>query len=217
MGSVVVTVTDGRGSERDVELPSDIPLRVLAPNLARAIGHPDVPADGMPVKYVIKQTATGEVLPPDRTLEGCGIVHADILLLMVKPIPAPLVRAETSVTFSGPGLVHRSGKTFRFRGKTILVGRADPKAGLPHSVLGVDLTELDDAETPSVSRRHAKVLLQRGRWQVEDLESTNGTAVDGRWLQAHERAVLDDGSTVQFGDVVLAFVWESQEGGAQAS
>lgn len=47
-----------------------------------------------------------------------------------------------------------------------------------------------------VSRRHAAVRLEEGRWVVEDLGSTNGTWVNGRRI---ERAVLTDGDEVRFG------------------
>lgn len=33
---------------------------------------------------------------------------------------------------------------------------------------------------PSVSRRHARVMLRQGRWVLQDLASTNGTLLNGR-------------------------------------
>jgi hypothetical protein len=211
MGIVVVTIVDGAGLERDVELPSHIPLRLLAPVLAHALGRVDLNADGSPVRYVLKQHHSAEVLPMDRTLEAAGVVHGDRLMLMVKPVPAPLIGAAAEMPFTGPGLIAPSGATFPFRAKSLLVGRADPGGGIARNVLGADLTVLDTAESPSVSRRHARVFLHRGSWFLEDLRSTNGSEVNGLQLRPGERVRLKDGCEVRFGDVSLVFVWDSQE------
>jgi hypothetical protein len=211
MAAVVVTITDGKGSNRDLELPGDIPIRGLAPSIAYAIQHPDLPDPDTPVRFVLKHQQSGEVLSPDRTLEASGVVHGDQLLLMVKAIPVRVVGAEAPPPFGGPGFISAGGKTYPFRGKAVVVGRVDPAAGIVGTVLGVDLTELDSVEAPSVSRRHARIFLQHGDWLLEDLRSTNGTAVNEQWLDAGERVALRDGDEVRFGDVTLAFVWDSQE------
>ncbi|MEW6566694.1 MAG: FHA domain-containing protein [Chloroflexota bacterium] len=211
MASVVVTVTDGKGTQRDLELPGDIPVRGLAPSIARAIQHPDLPGPDTPVRFVLKHQLSGEVLPQDHSLEAAGVAHGDVLLLMVKPIPARLLGGDRPPPFGGPGLLAADGRAFPFRGKAVLVGRVDPSAGLVRSVLGVDLTDLDSTEEPSVSRRHARFFTQRGEWMLEDLRSTNGTAVNDRWLEAGDRVALRDGDEVRFGDVALTFVWDVQE------
>jgi pSer/pThr/pTyr-binding forkhead associated (FHA) protein len=48
----------------------------------------------------------------------------------------------------------------------------------------------------TVSRRHARVTFVNGVWNIEDLESTNGTWVNGRRLNTEERCPLDEGDTV---------------------
>jgi pSer/pThr/pTyr-binding forkhead associated (FHA) protein len=55
----------------------------------------------------------------------------------------------------------------------------------------------------SVSTSHATLLLKRGTWYVVDLQSANGTYVDG-YRVATERA-LPDGGTLRAGDVVMKF------------
>ncbi|HLB65294.1 MAG TPA: FHA domain-containing protein [Anaerolineales bacterium] len=211
MAAVVVTITDGKGSNRDLELPGDIPIRGLAPSIAYAIQHPDLPDPDIPVRFVLKHQLSGEVLSPDRTLEAAGVVHGDQLLLMVKPISVKVVGGAGPPPFGGPGFISSESKTFPFRGKAVVVGRVDAAAGIVRTVLGVDLTDLDSAGAPSVSRRHARIFLQHGEWLLEDLRSTNGTAVNEQWLDAGERVALRDGDEVRFGDVTLVFVWDSQE------
>lgn len=58
---------------------------------------------------------------------------------------------------------------------------------------------LDD---PRVSRHHAQIRRRRGRCVVFDLDSANGTFVNGRPIA---EAVLSDGDRVSFGGVELVF------------
>jgi FHA domain-containing protein len=55
---------------------------------------------------------------------------------------------------------------------------------------------------PSVSRAHAVVEIVRGRAAVRDLESTNGTFVNGRRI---EREPLRDGDEIRFGNTRMRF------------
>lgn len=58
----------------------------------------------------------------------------------------------------------------------------------------------------TVSRKHAKVVVDGGRIYVEDSGSTNGTFVDGKRLSAEETVDLADGDEVVFGAVTLKLV-----------
>jgi len=55
---------------------------------------------------------------------------------------------------------------------------------------------------PSVSRRHARLLVASGRWLVEDLGSSNGLRIEGVPTQ---RGTLVDGTWLAFGDVFCRF------------
>jgi class 3 adenylate cyclase len=55
----------------------------------------------------------------------------------------------------------------------------------------------------TVSRRHARLLMSGDALQVEDLGSTNGTAIGGKMLKAGEPAVLHAGNKLKLGDVDL--------------
>jgi len=52
-----------------------------------------------------------------------------------------------------------------------------------------------------VSGAHAEVMFDQGTWWLVDLDSTNGTFVNGRPVRARVR--LADGDVVQFGRVSL--------------
>ncbi|MGE0658959.1 MAG: trypsin-like peptidase domain-containing protein [Reyranellaceae bacterium] len=59
---------------------------------------------------------------------------------------------------------------------------------------------LDNA---SLSRRHARFFLQDGRLAMEDLNSANGSMVDGRVLKPFQPQLLADGSAVVLADIRL--------------
>lgn len=58
---------------------------------------------------------------------------------------------------------------------------------------------------PSVSRRHARLWMEDGRWYVEDLGSSNGTYVNNRRITKQE---LDEGDDLRCGDFKLNYVVE---------
>jgi adenylate cyclase len=72
-------------------------------------------------------------------------------------------------------------------GRPIVVGRA----------VTSDLPIYD----PTVSRRHAEVVLRNGSVSVRDLGSSNGTFING--TQITDQAVAQDGDTVTFGKVAF--------------
>jgi pSer/pThr/pTyr-binding forkhead associated (FHA) protein len=55
----------------------------------------------------------------------------------------------------------------------------------------------------SVSTSHAKLQRREGVWVLVDLDSTNGTFIDGDQIKGE--APLAPGSTVRFGEVSLVF------------
>jgi hypothetical protein len=58
-------------------------------------------------------------------------------------------------------------------------------------------------DSTDVSRHHARVECNGGQWQIIDLNSTNGTKVNG---QRVPRAVLRHGDRIEFGTLQLEFV-----------
>lgn len=56
---------------------------------------------------------------------------------------------------------------------------------------------------PTISRRHARLAVTGDSLRIEDLSSTNGTAVNGATLSAGKAAPLRGGDKVRLGDVEL--------------
>lgn len=206
-----MTVKDGKSHSRDLELPADYPIGELAPWIAKAIDRGDEATDHSSVKYVLSVEGSSEPLDPDRDLRSAGVVDGDILRLRIRALPKELAATETGKRFAGPGFVSETGAVFPLRNKNSLVGRVDRSAGIAESVLGVDLTALDQDEAPSVSRRHAQILHRQTSFQLQDLKSTNGTWIEGRRLTPGDRVELRHGDRVRFGDVQLIFVWDTQD------
>jgi DNA-binding winged helix-turn-helix (wHTH) protein len=59
---------------------------------------------------------------------------------------------------------------------------------------------------PSVSRRHARIRIDGARAIVDDLDSRNGTFVDGRRIEAHVGCELRNGTILGIGSLTLQVV-----------
>src|SRR5512135_1594526 len=79
------------------------------------------------------------------------------------------------------------GATFPLEGDQLVIGR--------DAVSGV---AINDAE---VSRKHARLTFQGGKYVLEDLGSTNGTFVNGQRLAGP--AVLKSGDVVSLGEQIV--------------
>ena len=95
-------------------------------------------------------------------------------------------------------------------GKFQLIMRSGPTVGAIYPLEGDLITigrdsantiQINDAE---ISRRHARMQFQGGKYVIEDGGSTNGTHVNGQRLAAPY--VLKSGDVISFGEgIVLAF------------
>ncbi len=74
-----------------------------------------------------------------------------------------------------------------------LIGRDSPKA---------DMRMLD---APTVSSLHARITRENGRYFITDLNSLNGTAVDGRRLSPNTPTQLKDHCSIKLGEEKLVF------------
>jgi pSer/pThr/pTyr-binding forkhead associated (FHA) protein len=84
----------------------------------------------------------------------------------------------------------------------LILGRID--VGLSFAP-DVDLTSDIQGGVQSVSRRHARVAAFRVRHLIEDLGSTNGTAVNGRSLNPGQRFPLQHGDHITLGLCELTY------------
>ena len=57
----------------------------------------------------------------------------------------------------------------------------------------------------TVSRRHARLWFEGGRWYLADMQSANGTLVNNMRLQPNQAVLLNDGDIINFGDEIVVF------------
>lgn len=100
-----------------------------------------------------------------------------------RPAPSP-VSARLAIVKGA-----REGTEFPLTSAQITIGR---------SKAGNDLV-LND---PQASRNHAVISMENGVYTIKDLQSTNGTIVNGRQITSR---VLVDGDVIEIGDTVLVF------------
>ncbi|MCC6960467.1 MAG: FHA domain-containing protein [Dehalococcoidia bacterium] len=74
---------------------------------------------------------------------------------------------------------------------SLVVGRADGN--------GIVIDDL------SVSRRHARIVIESGHLLIEDLGSAAGTFVDGHRIDPHTTNIVEDTQSLRFGDVQAQF------------
>ena len=114
----------------------------------------------------------------ERPAEAAG-QHTALLPRMDGPLPrAPL-----------PPNVRLNGKTYAILRSPTSIGRRPDN----------DIVLVDKR----VSRHHADILQQGGRWVVRDTGSTNGTSVNGKVVR---EAVLKPGDTISLGGLEVS--WE---------
>lgn len=78
---------------------------------------------------------------------------------------------------------------------SILVGRTGSDSDADD--ISLDLTPYG-AYQYGVSRRHAQITLLNGALYIEDLNSTNGTRINGFQLTPRQRYLLRDGDEIEF-------------------
>ncbi len=116
----------------------------------------------------------------------------------VGPVGVPQGPVVPSVRLT----VAASGVAFDLTGKTqAIIGRADPVSGVNPDV---DLTP-HGGDEGGVSRRHAELSFNGYQWQIKDLNSTNGTAVNNQRLSPNVPQPLNSGDQVRVGKVSLVF------------
>jgi hypothetical protein len=84
----------------------------------------------------------------------------------------------------------------------LFVDRREIRLTQPTCTLGRSLDSDIILDDPTVSRRHAQLVLANGRYTLRDLRSQNGTFVNGQRIT---EVVLRDGDLLTLGDVGLVF------------
>lgn len=187
MTHAVVTVEIDSRTRVDLALPLNIPNHVLANAIAQAL---EVDKDGKKSYSLVVKTEQGVMrIPSQSTLGDASVLDGFILqLLHEKNSPSsPEKKAQA-------WLETETGQTFPLEANEISIGRKDVKRGV---FVDIDLAPLDSRKI--VSRKHATVERQKGKWMLVDQKSVNGTWLNGHQLTAHEPYPLQEGDEIIFG------------------
>jgi pSer/pThr/pTyr-binding forkhead associated (FHA) protein/tetratricopeptide (TPR) repeat protein len=130
---------------------------------------------------------------------GSQIRVGDFLILLKARGQAPPQAApaqpyiDQSVDTRYPRLVRvgdiMEGETFSLSAKESLVGRTEDNAVV--------------ISDPSISRHHAKIVTERGRWVLIDQGSSNGTRINDHVV--YEPVLLAHGDLIRFGNIRMVF------------
>ena len=85
----------------------------------------------------------------------------------------------------------------------LLEGKREIELVEGENIVGRDVDAAVQLDDPTVSRHHARIRVEATGATVEDLDSKNGSFLDGKRLRSVRP--LKSGSTVKFGSVLLTF------------
>lgn len=81
MADKSVTLVLPSGGTRNAEVPDDVIVKELVPELATTLELPTVGPDGRPVSYRLDSKALGRELKEDETLSGAAVPDDDRLMI----------------------------------------------------------------------------------------------------------------------------------------
>ena len=116
---------------------------------------------------------------------------------------SPIIRTAHRVGYGFAAALERTVGHGSTVSRWLMVGRGRiTLSGLEH-VIGRDPASAVYIDSPGVSRRHARIVLDGGDAVLEDLGSKNGTAVNGQPLNG--TVMLKDGDEIRLGPVVILY------------
>src|SRR6266508_573168 len=231
-GGRVVSLTDGREyaiSGTSLVFGRDASCDVVVPGKDVSRRHAEIMQT--PKGYLLVDSSTNGTSVNDARIEGQRLLaRADVITIGEEkfrfyadtaapppenPSPGPAASAPSAVpltkgqnlreTVHGvPSPPRPSGAplaSFLVRGGALKGQRLSVKT----PVVNIGRADYNDLVLPdeSVSTTHAKLQRREGVWVLVDLDSTNGTFIDGDQITGE--APLAPGAKVRFGDVSLVF------------
>jgi hypothetical protein len=120
----------------------------------------------------------------------------------VSPPPPPIATPARAALAPSQLIVAANGTALPLPAAAqAIVGRND---AVSNFYPDIDLTPYG-ALDQGVGRRHLRLFVQSGQVMVEDLDSTNGTLLNGQKLAARQPQPLRDGDQLQVGRLLLQF------------
>ena len=184
------------------------PAEAVPAEAAPAEAPAEAPLETVPpVVGALKCPSCGHENPPDaRFCESCGAVltaPASVPTPAPEQVEAPPVAPPPIVAPVAALVIAETGTEFPldFSKGEVLIGRADPVGKVfPED----DFTPHGGYEA-GVSRKHCRIIKQGDQFFVEDLQSTNGTKLNGRFIPPNQPQTLKDGDILELGAFKVTF------------
>lgn len=196
--------------------PLSAPSRPVAPVAPVAPSHsaaPPQPVYPPPTPVTIPPTPPAPAAPSSYQAPLAPPAPAAPPSYQVPPVP-PMPAAPP---VSPPTPASISGRTALAPSKLVVVGAGDalPLPAASQAIIGrsdpvskfypdIDLNPYG-ALDQGVGRRHARIFLQGGQVLIEDLDSINGTLVNGQRALPFQPRPLSDGDQITLGRMLLRF------------
>jgi hypothetical protein len=81
MSEITVSLVLPAGGTRTAEVPDDVPIKELMPELTTSLELPTMGPDGRPMGYRLDSKALGRELQEDETLASAGVPADDRLMI----------------------------------------------------------------------------------------------------------------------------------------
>lgn len=202
MSSIIITLhPPGPSGPLDLELPGDVMLNKLLPELERALKLPLAGSGGRPITYQLIHQARQRTLRETDTLASAGVVTGDILSLASSG--APVGNASAGPRSASAMLRSESGLVFaldNYGKPELTVGRYDERTG---QTPDIDLS--DEPSSNTVSRFHALLRKRGAQWLLLSTSPKNTTQVRNTPLVSQQPWPLRPNDTITLGAVKLIF------------
>lgn len=189
--------------DQEASVRANLQVRTLIEETIREFNLPD------DVLYSLRNSATGKVLDPDKTIDQQGI-QAGAKLSFVRERRAPLREVRAAGTRANiSGLVRAflredaSGTMFDITFQPAIIGRSDHTNPASADSLAINLDEVEGAK--SVSRYHARITEERGMYFIESMAEHNPVYLNNDMVSIGEKRRLNTGDRVRVGRVALTF------------
>jgi DNA segregation ATPase FtsK/SpoIIIE, S-DNA-T family len=165
--------------------------------VARRTANPSTANASPPAARLFRNTRTNEVINELSLLTECDVLHGDQLIADIGGVEATIPPSTSGLVPTKPPQTFVEVMSGPQRGQSVAVSNGSYEIGRTEAS-AICLLH------PSVSRSHARLLIDDERTSIVDCDSANGTTVNGIRVGS-EPVALFAGAVVEIGDIVLAF------------